>query len=224
LTRSTLTKVAAALAALLVLVAAWRAGVLEIFADPQRMRDYLLAQGNVGYVVFVVAFAVLQALGIPLMAFVVGAAYVWPRPVAFGLSLLGALGSASLGFLFARFVARDWVAAKLPPRIKDIDKKIGERAFLTVVIVRLIFWGNPLIHMLFGISRMRFSEYFLACLAAYIPILAAGVWASGYAIDFIKDRPISEWAPYAVAAVVVAAGVKLYRMRTRKPEEEKGEA
>src|SRR5512139_1259879 len=217
-----MTKVAVLLAALLVLVAAWRGGALEIFADPQRMRDYLLGLGHVGYGVFVAAFAVLQAVGIPLMAFVVGAAYVWPRPIAFVLSLAGALAAASLGFLFARFIARDWVASKLPPKIRDIDKKIGERAFLTVVVIRLIFWGNPLIHMLFGLSRMRFSEYFLACLVAYIPILAAGVWASGYAIDFIKERPISEWAPYAAAVVLVAAGVKLYRMRARKAEEEKG--
>ncbi len=218
MSRRTTTRLLAAIAAVVVLVVSWRLGLLEVFADPERMRDSLLGMGAVGYVVFVLAFVVFQALGIPLMAFVVGSAYVWPRPIAFALSLVGAMGAACLGFVFARFMARDWVAAKLPPRLLAIDKKIGERAFVTVFVVRLVFWGNPLIHMLFGISKVRFSQYFAACLAAYVPILGAGVWASGYAIDFIKDRPASQWAPYAVAVVAVLALVKLYRMRKRVPE------
>lgn len=216
--RTTQTRIAAAVVALVVLIVSWRLGALELFSNPERTRDLLLGLGTLGYGVFVLAFAVLQALGIPLMAFVVGAAYVWPRPIAFGLSLVGAMGAASLGFLFARFVAREWVSKKLSPRLLAIDKKIGERAFLTVFVVRLIFWGNPLIHMLFGISKVRYSQYFAACLAAYVPVLGAGVWASGYAIDFIKDRPLSDWAPYAVAIAVVLIGVKLYRMRKRVPD------
>lgn len=218
MSRRNITRLLSASAAGAVLVVSWKLGLLELFADPERMRDSLLGMGAAGYVVFVLAFVVFQALGIPLMAFVVGAAYVWQRPLAFALSLVGAMGSACLGFVFARFMARDWVASKLPPRLLAIDKKIGERAFVTVFVVRLVFWGNPLIHMLFGISKVRFSQYFAACLAAYVPILGVGVWASGYAIDFIKDRPISQWAPYALAVVAVVVFVKLYRVRKRVPE------
>lgn len=213
---STKLKVAALGAVLALLVVAWRLGVLEVFADPERMRDLLLQQGTLGYAVFVLAFAILQALGIPMMAFVVGATYVWPKPVAFALSVAGVLGSSSLGFGFARFVAREWIAARLPPRMRGVDKKVGERAFVTIFVMRLIFWGNPIVHALFGISKVRFSQYFFASLAAYVPIIAGGVWASGYAIDFIKGRPLSEWLPWAAAVVVVAILIRVYRARAKK--------
>jgi len=217
-------KVALALLVVALLVVAWRLDILALFADPERMRDMLLAQGSTGYVIFVAAFAVFQALGIPQMAFVVGASYVWPKPIAFALSLAGALGASSLGFGFARYVARDWVAARIPPRFRRFDEKIAQRAFSTVFVVRLIFWGNPLWHLFFGISRLTFRDYIFATTVAYVPILAGGVWASGYAIDFLRAQPVSTWAPVAVAVVAAAIGFRVWRSRVRKREEAREEA
>ena len=222
--RSAKLKVAASLAVALLLAVAWRSGALSLFADPERMRDLLRGQGAYGYVVFVGAFAILQALGIPMMAFVVGATYVWPKPIAFALSVAGVLGSSSLGFGFARFVAREWIAQRLPPRMRGVDQKVGERAFATIFVMRLVFWGNPIVHALFGISKVRFSQYFFASLAAYVPIIAAGVWASSYAIDFIKDRPLSEWLPWAALVVAAAVAFRVYRARAKKREEDKDRA
>ena len=219
--RSTTLKIAALAAVIALAVGAWRSGALSLFADPERMRDLLLTQGALGYAVFVVAFVVLQALGIPMMAFVAGAAYVWPKPVAFALSLVGIIGSSCLGFGFSRFVARDWVASRLPPKLRGVDQKIGARAFSTIFVMRLVFWGNPFVHALFGISKVRFADYFLASLAAYVPIIAAGVWASGYAIDFIKGRPLSEWLPYAGGLLLVAGGYRLHRAGAKRRREPK---
>lgn len=214
--RSTTWKIAALAAVVALAVGAWRSGALSLFADPERMRDLLLTQGALGYAVFVVAFVVLQALGIPMMAFVAGAAYVWPKPIAFALSLVGILGSSCLGFAFSRFVARDWVASRMPPKLRGVDQKVGERAFSTIFVMRLVFWGNPFVHAIFGISKVRFSDYLLASLAAYVPIIAVGVWASGYAIDFIKGRPVTEWLPYAGGLVLLAGGYRLYRSRAKR--------
>lgn len=216
-------KIAALVAVVALGVAAWRSGVLSLFADPERMRDLLLTQGTLGYLVFVLAFVVLQALGIPMMAFVVGASYVWPKPIAFGLSVAGIVGSSCLGFGFARFVAREWVASRLPPKLRGVDQKVGERAFATIFVMRLIFWGNPFVHALFGISKVRFSDYLFASVAAYVPIIAAAVWASGYAIDFIKGRPVAEWLPYAAALLLLAGGLRLYRARAKRRKDEQNE-
>jgi uncharacterized membrane protein YdjX (TVP38/TMEM64 family) len=216
-------KIAALVAVIALGVAAWRSGVLSLFADPERMRDLLLTQGTLGYLVFVLAFVVLQALGIPMMAFVVGASYVWPKPIAFGLSVAGIVGSSCLGFGFARFVAREWIASRLPPKLRGVDQKVGERAFSTIFVMRLIFWGNPFVHALFGISKVRFSDYLFASVAAYVPIIAAAVWASGYAIDLIKGRPVTEWLPYAAGLVLLAGGLRLYRARAKRRKDEQNE-
>ncbi len=213
-------KVTAVAAVVLLALVAWQSGAIEAFGSPESMRASLLSLGPAGYVAFIAAFGVLQAMGIPLMAFVAGAAYTWPNPLAFALSLVGAQLSASLGFGFARYVARDWVSARMPPRLKRIDAKIGERGFWTVFVTRMIFWGNPFIHALFGASKIRFSHYFFGCLAAYAPILALAVWASGYAIDYLRDQPVSRWLPYAAALAILVVGLRLYRSRLRRLRED----
>jgi hypothetical protein len=89
---------------------------------------------------FVLAYALLQPFGVPGTIFVVAAPLIWPWPAAFAVSMAGTMAASVVGFSFARFVARDWVSARIPARLRRYDEAIARHAFTTVVVLRLVLW------------------------------------------------------------------------------------
>lgn len=208
----------AALVAVGLLVGSWQLGLFAILSEPERVRADLLALGAWGYLAFVLAFAILQPVGLPGIAFVVAAAYVWPRPVAYSLSMVGSLAASAVGFGFARFVAKDWVSKRIPPRLHQYDRWIERRGLLATAGLRAVFLMHPVLHGLFGVSRIRFSTYMLGCGLGYLPSLAVVTWASGSLLDAVKGVPKGYVAAVvgALVALFVARKLVIWRLRRRK--------
>ena len=103
----------------------WRIGAFDDFRDMNRVRTLLDAWAPWADVLFVATFAVLRSLGILAIFWSLPAALIWPFPVEFALSMTGDVCAASVGFFLARYLARDWVAARLPERMWRHDEKIA---------------------------------------------------------------------------------------------------
>lgn len=209
-------KIAAVGVVLTMLIVAQRFGVFEQFADPAHVRDILVELGPRGYVVFVLAYATLQPFGIPGTVFVVAASLIWPWPVAFALSMVGTMAASCVGFSFARFVARDWIAGIIPARFRKYDEALERRAFTTVFLLRLIFWMPPLLHASFGVSKVRFWTHFWGSLAGYVLPLLVMSYFGQRLFDAARDAPPSVWAMLGAGVVVIAVVVWLFRRRTRR--------
>ncbi|MBL8740351.1 MAG: TVP38/TMEM64 family protein, partial [Myxococcales bacterium] len=172
-------KLALVVAAGTLVIAAWQLGWFGLIANPQLLRERILGIGSWGYVVFLLGFFFLAPFGLPGILFVLASAYIWPRPIAYGLSLAGAVGSSAVGFAFARFVAHDFVDKRLPPRIRKYDPWIQKRGWIAAAVLRAIFLMHPLLHAAFGLSRIRFFPYIAGSTLGYVPSLAVVVWVSG---------------------------------------------
>src|SRR4249920_1483044 len=103
-------KLGAVAAVVLMLAVAHRLGILQLFVDPSIIAQMLRDLGGWGYVVFLVAYTLLQPFGVPGTLFVMAAPLIWPWPVAFALSMVGTMAASTVGFSFSRFVARDWIS------------------------------------------------------------------------------------------------------------------
>ncbi len=194
----------------------WLTGVFDMVRDPEAVRERLVAMGAWGYVAYVVAFAIITPVGVPGIGMVFAATYIWSKPVAYVLSLIGALAAAIVGFLFARFVARDWVSKRIPERFRKYDARIEERGVWMAFILRIIFWMNPFLHALFGLSRIKFSRYVLGTFLGYIPTIAVATWASGSIVDLVKAEPA--WLLAFVGLIVVLVVVrKILKGRRTEP-------
>lgn len=187
------------------LVVAQRLGVFQRVSDPATLTRTLLELGPWGYVAFVVAYASLQPWGIPGTVFVFAAALVWPWHIAFGLSMTGTMAASVVGFLFARFVARDWVASKIPERFKKYEVALAKRAFVTVFLLRLIFWMPPLLHAFFGVSRVRFATHFWGSFAGYLLPLLGMSFFGQRVFDALRAAPPSAWLQLGAGVVSLVA-------------------
>src|SRR5262249_33643548 len=146
-----------------------------------------------------VAYTLLQPFGVPGTVFVMAAPLIWPWPVAFALSMTGSMTASVLGFSFARFVARDWVARLLPERARRWEGVLERRAFVTVTLLRFVFWMPQWLHALFGVSKVPFWTHFWGTFLGYLVPLFLVSYFGQPLFDWLKALPAWAWVLAGVA-------------------------
>jgi uncharacterized membrane protein YdjX (TVP38/TMEM64 family) len=210
-------RIVALLAVATGLVLAWRSGVLDRLAEPRSLARSLVEMGAWGWVTFVVAYTLVQPFGVPGTIFVVAAPLIWPWQTAFVLSMIGTMGASVVGFSFARFIARDWIAARTPARLRRYDEALERNAFRTVVLLRMIFWMPQVLHTFFGVSKVRFWTHFWGSLLGYIPPLFVISYLGSIfdASGHMQPRAWPIMAGMVVASVLLVLGVRRWERRSR---------
>jgi len=202
---------------LVMLASAWYFGVFARVGEPRALAHTLVDMGAWGYLAFIIAYTVLQPFGVPGTVFVVAAPLIWPWQTAFALSMAGTMSASVVGFSFARFVARDWISARVPSRLRKYDAALERSAFQTVVVLRLIFWMPQVLHFFFGISRVGFWTHFWGSLVGYVPPLLIVSYLGAELFDAsgkLRSVPWPIMAGLLVAALVIAV---LARAWARRP-------
>jgi uncharacterized membrane protein YdjX (TVP38/TMEM64 family) len=201
---------------LLVLAGAWHFGIFSAVAEPRTLARTLVAMGAWGYLAFVLAYTVLQPFGVPGTIFVVAAPLIWPWQTAFALSMVGTMSASVVGFSFARFVAKDWVSAHIPARLRKYDAALEQNAFQTVVILRLVLWMPQVLHSFFGVSKVGFWTHFFGSFVGYVPPLLLVSYLGAEMFDASGAIQPGAWpimAGLAIASLVIAA---IARVRQRR--------
>ena len=154
--------------------------------DVELLRDSLRGSGLRGMALFVLAFVVLQPLGVSGHPFVIAAGLVWPPLLAYGLSLGAALLAHGLAFLFYRYVAQEWAQSHVPRRLARYEGALAERPFRGVLMIRLITFTWPLVPLLLGVSRVRFWPMMAASVIGFTPYIVLDVWLGGSLVDWLR--------------------------------------
>ncbi len=210
-------RVAAVVTVVAMLVIAQRTGILGRFADPAGARQALIDLGPWGYVAFVAAYALLQPFALPGSVFVFAAPLVWPWPIAFALSMTGTMAASVVGFSFARFVARDLLAPRIPERLRRYDDDLARHAFRTVFWLRLVLWMPQVLHAFLGVSRVPFWTHFWASLLGYaLPLLVVSYFGQRI-VDLARTASPSTWIALAVAVIALGAVWMAWRRRRAVP-------
>ena len=192
-------------AAMLIVLAAlaWYAGLFEAFGDAARVRVLLAGWGPWAEVLYVASFVLLQPIGIPAFFWVLPAGIVWPFWQAYALSLLGVAGAASAGFLFARHIARDWVASRLPGRARRLDEHFSARGLRSVILFRLVFQLGAPTHWLLGLSKVGYGTFVLGTVIGAMPAVAFVTYFGERAFHWAEMHATMAWV-IAVSALAVA--------------------
>jgi uncharacterized membrane protein YdjX (TVP38/TMEM64 family) len=216
--RATKIRFGLVVAVLAALVAAHQVGVFGRLSEPRVLAASLVEAGALGYVAFVVAYTLLQPFGVPGTIFIVAAPLIWPWETAFALSMVGTMGASVVGFSFARFVARDWVSARIPARLRRYDAAIEENALRAVVMLRLILWMPQALHFFFGVSKVRFWTHFWGSVLGYIPPLLVVSYLGSRMFDASGKMQPDAWPALgglAATSLLVAGLDRVYARRRR---------
>ena len=209
-------KLGAVALVLIALAIAYHFGVFANLGSPKTLAHELTELGAWGFFAFIVAYALLQPFGVPGTFFVATAPLIWPWQTAFVLSMVGTMAASVIGFSFARFVARDWVSARIPARLRKYEEALERSAFMTVALLRLIFWMPQVLHFFLGVSRVRFWTHFWGSLVGYVPPLLVLSYSAGKMFDASGKIQLSAWPPLAglvATSLLLAALARAYERR-----------
>lgn len=191
-------------------------GLVADLTDERQLLALLTESGFWGPAVFVFLFAVLEGLGAPGFVFIVTASLVWPFWQASLLALAGAVGAAVVGFTFARYLARDLIEAWLPARVRRFDERLSANGFLTVLMIRLVFFIAPWAHWALGLSRVRFLPFVAGTALGLIPGTLASIYLGREGFEWLMGQEVEVIVGTVVFFAVVGAASWWWR-RSRKP-------
>lgn len=144
----------------------------------ESFRGWIEGLGPVGWLVFVVVYAVAVTALVPgsFLTLAAGVAFgLWGFP----LVLAGATLGATMAFLAGRHLARDRLETFMEsrPKFKAVDAAIEEEGWKTVALLRL----SPAIpfslqNWIFGATSVGFAPYVLASFFGMMPGTLLYVW------------------------------------------------
>lgn len=199
-----------------VLAAAWHFGIFARVAEPKVLAQTLNEMRGWGYFAFILTYTVLQPFGVPGTIFIVAAPLIWPWPIAFAVSMVGTMAASVVGFSFARFVAKDWVSARIPAKLRKYEESVERNAFLTVILLRLVLWMPQMLHFFFGVSKVGFWTHFFGSLIGYAPPLLLVSYLGDSMFDASGKMQTGAWpilAGLVVVSIAIVAGARIYQRR-----------
>ncbi len=167
------------------------------------------SQGLKGVLIFVAAGWGVTSIGLPrqLVAFLGG--YAFGFVAGTGLALAATTLGCITAFLFARLLARDWVAGKISGRIRRIDDFLSDNPFSMALLIRLLPLGsNFLTNLAAGVSSVPAAPFVSGSALGYIPQMVVFALV-GSGITFDPVLRISLSAVLFVASGLI--GIFLYR-------------
>lgn len=156
--------------------------------DAGQVRAWLQASGIWGPLVFVLAFAVLQPVGLSAHVFIIAASLVWSPALALPLSWTGATLAGCTAFGFARFIGRDWVQGRIPERVQGYDEALVTKGFRTVLVLRLTLFTFGPMQLMLGVSKVRLRPYVLGTALGLLPLVAAETLIGASLVEWLFER------------------------------------
>jgi uncharacterized membrane protein YdjX (TVP38/TMEM64 family) len=207
---------------LIVLLAAGGVGAsvwgLNAGLTPEMVEAWVASLGIWAPVGFVLLYSVASVAVIPGGVFdVVGGALFGPYFGSLYSWLGGSLG-ASLAFLVARYLARDWLEARAGPRLQIVMKSAHEEGWRFVAFVRLVpIFPYAIANYLLGLTRIPFHHYVAATLVFMAPSTIAYTWLGFAGREAMAgDTHQLYYALLAIALIGILIFVPRFLRRFRK--------
>ena len=172
--------------ALAIVIAILVAGMIYMTATgaltARTVKAWLDSLGPWAPILFVAAFIAGSMVGLPGMAFVVGARLAFGPWLGFALAYGAGVVAILVPFVGARALRR----ADLPPwrpsgpRLGRLFAQLEAHPLAVVIGLRLILWFNSALTYALALSPIRTRDYALGCALALLPVVAIATLVSGW--------------------------------------------
>ena len=164
-------------------------GVTE-YLQQERLQALIASYGTLAPAIYILIYSLAPVLFLPgLPITIVGG-------IAFGplwgviYTITGATIGASLAFLAARYVARDWVSSKLTgPKWEKLDSEVAQHGWKVVAFTRLIpAFPFNLLNYAFGLTKVSFLQYAVTSFVCMLPACIAFIVFSSSLLGLITGK------------------------------------
>lgn len=193
---------------------------------------WVQANPGTSWMVFIAAYVVACVLLVPGSLLTLGAGFVFGLPVGIVIVSVSSTLGASAAFLIGRYLVRDWVEGRLSsmPRFAALDRAIGERGALIVLLTRLspVFPFNLLNYGL-GVTRVKFLHYVVASWLGMLPATGLYVYLGSVGQSLtalfageLETRSLTQAMFFAGLAATLLLTILITRFANRALNEELG--
>jgi uncharacterized membrane protein YdjX (TVP38/TMEM64 family)/Fe-S oxidoreductase len=192
-------------------------GILDHF-DSETLRQRVAALGPLAPVAFLLFYAIAPALFLPGLPITIVGGIVFGPFWGVVYSITGATAGACVAFLISRYVARDWVSAKLSgPRWRKLNQSVEKNEWKIVAFTRLVpLFPFNLLNYAFGLTSIGFLSYALTSFVCMLPACIAFIVFSSSLLDLFKGKVSPELIIGIVLIFLVSALPVLIRKTKSK--------
>jgi uncharacterized membrane protein YdjX (TVP38/TMEM64 family) len=187
---------------------------------PASIRDYIQSYGKVAALIYIMAY-VLNTISVfpPIAPLSLTAGLAFGSLLGAIYLMLGAMIGTTATFMISRFFGRSLVEKLLRNRFRNLDEKLSQHAFLTVLFFRVVpLVPYEVLNYIGGLSKMRFRHYFFATLLGLIPgvVIAAFFGGSLGQIRNFQDIFTPRFLTAFGLMIVILVVPTIYQLMKRK--------
>jgi uncharacterized membrane protein YdjX (TVP38/TMEM64 family) len=140
-------------------------------ANRDRLLSFTESHFTSAVLVFIVTYCVVTGLSLPgATLLTLAGGFLFGTPLGMLLVNVGATTGATLAFLAARYLLRDWVESKFGSRLGPIQEGFAKNAFSYLLTLRLIpLFPFFLVNLVSGLTRVRLGTYAAATAIGIVP-------------------------------------------------------
>lgn len=186
---------------------------LGSYLDKDRLKDIVESAGIWAPIVFVLFYSAAPSLMLPgLPITVVGGILFGPFWGVLYVAI-GANIGATIAFLIARYLGRDWVGKMIEgTKLASLDSEVEKQGWKIVAFTRLIpLFPFNLLNYAFGLTNIKTSHYILASFIFMLPGITAYVVFSSSLLDVFQGNISKEFIIGVTLVVMVSLIPILYK-------------
>jgi uncharacterized membrane protein YdjX (TVP38/TMEM64 family) len=163
---------------------------LDQYLEKERLRQVVSGYGTLGPVIYTLIWVAAPPLFLPGLPIGLAGGILFGPFWGVVYTIFGATIGATLAFLVARYLARDWVAAKLAgTKLAVLDDKVGQQGWKVVTLTRLVpLFPYNLLNYAFGLTKISLTAYVLTTFLFMLPMTIAIIYFSANILDLLRGK------------------------------------
>jgi uncharacterized membrane protein YdjX (TVP38/TMEM64 family) len=193
---------------------------VSIGITPEMLQGWISRLGIWAPIGFVALYAVATVGMVPGGIFDLAGGAMFGPYLGGWLNLAGGTLGAVLGFLLARYLARDWAEARAGPRLQSIMRSVDREGWRFVAFVRLVpVFPYNILNYLLGLTRIPFHHYVIATVIFMAPSTVAYTYLGHAGRALVAgDEDTIYYALVALGVLAALLVLPRFLMRMRKAE------
>lgn len=178
------------LAGILAAIAGIRLSGTMAHFDSETLRQTVASFAPMAPAVFMLLYTLAPALFMPGLPLTIAGGILFGPFWGVVYSIIGATAGACVAFLISRYLAKDWISAKLTgPRWRQLDQSVEKNGWKIVAFTRLIpLVPFNLLNYAFGLTSIKFLPYAITSFICMLPACIAFIVFSSSLPDLLKGK------------------------------------